>query len=123
MFCMSLTTALAESNSRFIPLTFFCGLHTDSMGDAYTGGRAVVKSFIIQLLQAFEFGSSQTPMSFQFDDNKIGKGDLDELCGLFENLTRVLPNYVALICLIDGILYYERAEYKEDMAVVLSAIG
>lgn len=121
IFCMSLTTTLAERNSRFIPLTFFCGLHAEHMTDTYTGGRAIIQSFIGQLLQQFDFGSTQMP-TMQMDEDKIRRGDVDELCRLFEALVRALPNFVVLVCLIDGILYYEREEFKEDMAVVLSAI-
>ncbi|KAJ4416163.1 hypothetical protein N0V82_006923 [Gnomoniopsis sp. IMI 355080] len=122
LFCMSLTTTLAERNSRFIPLTFFCGLHTEPSGiENHTGGRAIIQSFIVELIQRFDFGSIQMP-TLQCDDNKIRMGDVDELCKLFEALIRVLPNHVVIICLIDGIMYYERDEFKNDMAVVLSAI-
>lgn len=121
IFCMSLTTTLAERNSRFIPLTFFCGLHAEQMGDPYAGGRAIIQSFIGQLLQQFDFGITRMP-TLQMDESKIRTGDVGELCRLFEALVRTLPNFMALICLIDGILYYERDEFQEDMAVVLSAI-
>lgn len=125
LFCSSLTSTLAERASRFIPLTFFCGLHTDALGGgvdaAHTGGRAIIQSFIGQLLQQFDFGSSEMP-AIQLDDNSIRLGDVGELCKLFEALVRALPNYVVLFCLVDGILYYERPEFKDNMAVVLSAI-
>lgn len=123
IFCMSLTTTLVERKSRFIPLTFFCGLHTEPSGiGAHTGGRAIIQSFIVELLQQFDFGSVQEVPPLECDDKKIRMGDVDELCKLFEALIRLLPNYVVVICLIDGILYYEREEFKGDMAVVLSAI-
>lgn len=121
IFCMSLTATLAERHSRFIPLTFFCGLHAEPMSDAPSGGRAIIQSFIGQLLQQFDFGRTQMP-TLQMDESKIRTGDVYELCNLFEALVRSLPNFVVLVCLIDGILYYEREEFKEGMAVVLSAI-
>lgn len=122
IFCMSLTATLSERNSRFVPLTFFCGLHAEPMSGAHAGGRAIVQSFIGQLLQQFDFGGYTQMPALQMDDNKIRRGDVDELCRLFEALVRALPKSVVLVCLIDGILYYEREEFKEDMAVVLSAI-
>lgn len=121
IFCMSLTTTLAERNSRFVPLTFFCGLHAEQMDDTYAGGRAIIQSFIAQLLQQFEFGNPHVP-NLQMNEGKIRTGDIGELCRLFEALVRALPNFMVLLCLIDGILYYERDEFQEDMAVVLSAI-
>lgn len=121
IFCMSLTATLSERDSRFIPLTFFCGLHAEHMSDTHTGGRAIMQSFIGQLLQQFEFGSTQMP-ALQMDENKIRSGDVADLCRLFEALVRALPEFVVLVCLIDGILYYEREDFREDMAMVLSAI-
>lgn len=122
LFCMTLTSTLAERASRFIPLIFFCGLHAEAMDvDAHTGGRAIMQSFIRQLLQSYDFGSNQMP-TLHFDDKKIQLGDVGELCKLFEALVRALPSHVVLFCLVDGISYYERDEFKEDMAVVLSAI-
>lgn len=121
IFCMSLTATLSERHSRFIPLTFFCGLHAEHMNDTHTGGRAIIQSFIGQLLQQFEFGGTQT-LNLHMDEDKIRMGEVYDLCELFAALVRALPNLVVLVCLIDGVLYYEREEFKKDMAVVLKAI-
>ncbi|POS77681.1 hypothetical protein DHEL01_v203936 [Diaporthe helianthi] len=51
--CLSLADILARHSDRFIPLAFFCGLHTDHESDLphlQAGGRALIRSFIYQLL-------------------------------------------------------------------------
>jgi hypothetical protein len=49
-------------------------------------------------------------------------GDVGELCCLFERLIFHLPRSTLLVCLIDGVVYYEREEFMESMADVLVAI-
>lgn len=48
--------------------------------------------------------------------------DLHELCRLFEYLACLLPEYVVVFCLVDGVLYDEREEFIEDMGYVLVTI-
>ncbi len=55
LFCTSLFESLAARGPRFIPLVFFCGLHTDRSTDEHTGGRAIIQTFICQLLCQFDF--------------------------------------------------------------------
>ncbi|KAL1857622.1 hypothetical protein Daus18300_010262 [Diaporthe australafricana] len=121
LFCMSLTHTLAERAPRFIPLTFFCGIHTEPLRDAHTGGRALIQSFIHQLLCQFDFNSGSIPMAPEALDG-VQQGDLGALCRLFELLVHMLPNTVALFCLVDGVVYYERDEFRDDLERVLMTI-
>ncbi|KUI60968.1 hypothetical protein VP1G_08146 [Cytospora mali] len=120
LFCTTLIQSVAERAPRFLHLTFFCGLHTDSITDRHTGGLALIQSFICQLLCQFDF-SRKLPTSMIVKE-MVQKGDIHELCGLFKQLVNLLPNSVVLVCLIDGILYYEREEFLEDMGHVLVTI-
>lgn len=120
LFCLSLTHTLGERAPQFIPLTFFCGLHVDPLGgQAHTGGRAMVQSLIGQLLERHDFSRSHLS---GLDERLIRSGDVAELCKLFEMLVRALPDHVVLFCIMDGILYYEREEFKGDMTLVLITI-
>lgn len=121
LFCMSLTHSLAERVPRFIPLAFFCGLHTEPRADPHVGGRALIQSFICQLLCQFDFNSGGIPMGPEALD-EVQQGDLRALCRLFELLVHMLPNTVALFCLVDGVVYYERDEFRDDLGWVLMTI-
>lgn len=121
LFCMSLANTLAERVPRFIPLVFFCGLHTEALQDAHTGGRALIQSFIRQLLSQYDFNGGNIPVTPE-DLDDVQNGDLRSLCTLFERLVQMLPKSVALFCLVDGVVYYERDEFLEDLGRVLMSI-
>ncbi|KAH6874047.1 hypothetical protein B0T10DRAFT_588237 [Thelonectria olida] len=117
LFCTSLARSLAERAPRFLHLVFFCGLHDEPHADKYTGGRAMIQSFICQLLCQYDFGS--VVRASEVNEYLLQLGEIDELCSLFEALVHRLPNSVVLVCLIDGIVYYEREEFMDSMADVL----
>lgn len=121
LFCMSLAHTLAERAPRFIPLVFFCGLHTEPLSDAHTGGRALIQSFIRQLLSRYDFDGGGIPIAPEALDD-VQSGSVSALCSLFERLVRMLPNGVALFCLVDGVVYYERDEFLDDLGRVLMTI-
>lgn len=121
LFCMSLANTLAERVPRFIPLVFFCGLHTEPLQDAHTGGRALIRSFIRQLLGHYDFNGGNIPVTPE-DLDHVQNGDVRALCTLFERLVQMLPKSVALFCLIDGVVYYEREEFLDDLGRVLMSI-
>lgn len=121
LFCMSLANTLAERVPRFIPLVFFCGLHTEPLQDAHTGGRALIQSFIRQLLCQYDFNGGNIPVTPE-DLDDVQNGDVRALCTLFERLVEMLPKSVALFCLVDGVVYYERDEFLNDLGRVLMSI-
>ena len=120
LFCTSFVRALQERAPRFIHLIFFCGLHVDSDVDSYVGARAMIQTFICQLLCQFDFGSAMP--SSAVSRELVQSGDVEALCGVFLTLVHRLPRSIALICIIDGIVYYERPEFCDDLGVVLAAI-
>lgn len=121
LFCMSLANTLAERVPRFIPLVFFCGLHIEPLQDAHTGGRALIQSFIRQLLCQYDYNGGNIAMAPEelFD---VQNGDVRALCTLFERLVQMLPKSVALFCLVDGVVYYERDEFLDDLGRILMSI-
>jgi hypothetical protein len=121
LFCKSLAESLAERAPRLLRVLFFCGLHVDPPTiNGYSGGRAMIQSFICQLLCQHDF--SGRLLHHQISQDRIHRGDIDESCELFELLVRNLPSEVVLFCIVDGIIYYEREEFKEDMERVLRSV-
>lgn len=121
LFCAALFQSLADrAPQQLIRLAFFCGQHTDPAADEHTGGRAMVQSFVCQLLCQFDF-DGRLPAS-EISPELVELGDVEELCRLFEWLVCLLPEHAVVFCLVDGILYYERQEFGEDMAYVLTTI-
>ncbi|KAM0544547.1 hypothetical protein ACHAPJ_011764 [Fusarium lateritium] len=120
LLCTSLADSIAERAPQSLHLVFFCGLHVDSATDEFTGGHAMIQSFICQLLCQYDFSTS---VSFQdVSPELLLLGDIDELCWLLELLIHRLPSSTLLVCLIDGIGYYEREEFVDSMADVLVTI-
>ncbi|OBT85447.1 hypothetical protein VE02_06171 [Pseudogymnoascus sp. 03VT05] len=121
LFCSSFAQSLEARAPRFIPLIFFCGLHTDPDTDLHTGGRAVIQNFICQLLCQFDF-DTRSFASEKLDEHLIQLGDIYELCRLFQWLVGKLPQSVVLFCLIDGVGYYERQEFEHDIGFVVEKL-
>jgi hypothetical protein len=121
LFCSSFAQSLEARAPRFIPLIFFCGLHTDPDMDRHTGGRAVIQNFICQLLCQFDF-DTRSFASEKLDEHLIQLGDIDELCRLFQWLVGKLPQSVVLFCVIDGVGYYERDEFEHDIGFVVEKL-
>lgn len=129
LFCASLAFNL-DSHPRIIRLLFFCGLYSEFGGgsrsgeydndDCDSGGRALMSSFICQLLCAHDFGL-ELPFRPEVEDT-ILYGDIEELCDIFGTLVRQLPRGIVLVCVIDGAAYHERREFLDETAVVLAHI-
>ncbi|KAF5708568.1 hypothetical protein FMUND_10587 [Fusarium mundagurra] len=120
LLCASLVDSLRSNSLRCIHLVFYCGLHDNRDVDQHTGGRAIIQSFICQLLCQYDFSTSISAGDVTPD--LLYRGDIQELCYLFERIVFQLPRSNLLVCLIDGIVYYEREEFKESMADVLVTI-
>ncbi|KFZ04780.1 hypothetical protein V501_08982 [Pseudogymnoascus sp. VKM F-4519 (FW-2642)] len=121
LFCSSFAQSLEARAPRFIPLIFFCGLHTDPDTDRHTGGRAIIQNFICQLLCQFDFDTRSFAIE-KLDEHLIQLGDIGELSRLFEWLVGKLPQSVVLFCLIDGVGYYEREEFEHDIGFVVEKL-
>ncbi|KAK5634722.1 hypothetical protein RRF57_010435 [Xylaria bambusicola] len=113
LVCTTLVQALKETD-RFLPLVFFCGRHTTV---EYTVGRAMLESFIAQLLRQHQFDT--TGVGCEIVRDKLLAGDVKELCSLLGFLVRQIPKTTTLICLLDGIEYYERKDHQLSMGQVL----
>ncbi|KAI1806952.1 hypothetical protein F4811DRAFT_560169 [Daldinia bambusicola] len=117
VLCSSLMGIL-RIQRNFITLVFFCGQHLD--GDENPGPLAMIRSLVGQLLQQnpCSLGDLAQHVSMQ----GVWRGDIQELCKLFGYLIRQLPSTVTVFCILDGIGFYEREQYKDDMEDILDYI-
>lgn len=114
VLCLMLVKALRNS-PRFRPVVFFCGRHMDEQ-DENAGGKGLRRSLTAQLLyqQSFDTGI--------LDGNNVQNGldgKLDAFCALFHSLAQQIPKETTLVCVIDGIKYYEREIYAREMGTVV----
>ncbi|KAI0877667.1 hypothetical protein GGS24DRAFT_497597 [Hypoxylon argillaceum] len=149
VFCKTLTKAF-RSRKRYLCLVWFSSFHLgdddesdidssdseddidDGLEHTYDGEdnynlgtrqrviKRMVRSFIVQLLCDHDFGPGHL-LPPDVDPDVIEQGhSLSQLRRLFSWLVRQLPEEITLVCLVDGISFYEREEFEDPM---LDALG
>jgi hypothetical protein len=112
-----------ERPDVYIPLVFFCGLHTEPETDAYTGGHAIICSFIRQLLLRYPNPPNGAVIPvYPHEVYGIQNGDLCTLYMLFERLVRMLPCELTVCCIVDDVGCYEREGFLEGLQQVVVPI-
>ncbi|KAH6847753.1 hypothetical protein B0I37DRAFT_375762 [Chaetomium sp. MPI-CAGE-AT-0009] len=135
LFCATLIRTLQEEvgpSGRYIALVFFCGKHlADDLGTsagssgtaASVGGLGMIRNLAAQLLaqRSFSLDHILTQRHAKsVNIQAIRDSDIGQLLNLFTELVRqVVCTGTSIFCLIDGIKYYEREEYLDDMSLVL----
>jgi hypothetical protein len=122
--CALLVQALRTKGKPYVPLIFFCGSHVED-DDHHRGGKAIMRSFIAQLLVgwgSFDAALQQAADGLDLNIEGLRKGKVAPLCALFRWLVRRLPQGVTLICIVDGISYYETDEFEDGMLRVLRCL-
>ncbi|KAK0631216.1 hypothetical protein B0T14DRAFT_501310 [Immersiella caudata] len=130
LFCATLIRTLQEEGGpqgRYLALVFFCGKHLDdasgiSGGDTKTtasvGGLGMIRSLVAQLLTQRPFNLNE--ILPRVNIQAIRSGDIHQLLSLFTELVQqVSRSGTSIFCLLDGLKYYEREEYLDDMSLVL----
>lgn len=99
----------------FVTLYWFCGSHISGPNGNALG---MMKSLICQLLNL-----SDSDFDFVLGkERKFDGKDLGKLLSLFKKLFQQLPNKTAVVCVIDGISYYEDQSKCEDTCESISKI-
>lgn len=117
----TLTETVRADQTHFVSLVFFVGRHTDQDEDTFSGGKALIQSLISQLLQQ-QPHMNISPPPWELNMDLVRQGDLRQLCQLLNLLVHRLPGEVTLVCLIDGIVYYERDEFIDETQYVLAEL-
>jgi hypothetical protein len=118
LLCATVIQGLG-SRDRQIALGFFCGRHVETESER-TGGKAMISSLIAQLLRQHTFDLSILHQDIDLDGLK--NANMDHLCSLFSWLIHRVPEDMILICLIDGVVYYENEDFEEELLYVLKFI-
>ncbi|KAI0912378.1 hypothetical protein F4823DRAFT_634366 [Ustulina deusta] len=111
-FCATLAGSLIYDNTGTITLTFFVGLHagTDRTDRDLDGPQGMMRCLIAQLLSS----SLLTPnLEFLSPEHleACRHHDLKYLCHVFVGLVEQLPPEIDVLCIIDGISWYEQAPW------------
>ncbi|KAI6321920.1 hypothetical protein MCOR34_002392 [Pyricularia oryzae] len=116
-FCTKLIEHIAE-HPRHMSLNFFCGQHLEPC-NPHSGGLAMVQTFLCQLLNQCDFGP-------QYQVNQelelIRAGDVKKLYRMFESLFSRIDASLCVFCIIDGVVFYERDEFLQDLGDVIPMI-
>ena len=104
------TNTITKNRIPIITTYWFCGSHVNGPDDNALG---LMRSLICQLLVAgpFDHGFKQTK---NFDGQDLGM-----LLDMFTKLLRQLPDGTAVVCVLDGISFYEDADLREDTTKVV----
>lgn len=126
ILCQCLLDATSQAPVTYLPLVFFCGLHTSLDTDDHAGGRGIIRSFICQLLLRYPFYAEDAAIPVFLDEmtalDDVQNGDLRHLFQVFERLVCMLPWSVTVVCVVDGVGHYECGEFERDFQRVLGAI-
>jgi hypothetical protein len=124
MLCVKLAQPAIQTIAgvkRFMPVVFFCGCHID-MGNKHLGHygvKGMLKSFIEQML------SQKKSFPWLLDENIVlpaSGGDIHALFEVFRLLACQIPEEVTLICIIDGINFFEIDYCAIDLQTVLTMV-
>lgn len=110
-------------NSLAVPTYFFCGINLESDFELESPGgpNLMLRSIIVQLLLS---GSMSEPeWNLAKSDglfSSLSECDLGALWEVFWVLSRQLPQNFTVFCLLDGISWYERDQWIEDLRWLVS---
>lgn len=108
--CGLLIKSLAKSKC-LVKLSFFCGLHTDTRNKD-TGAPQMLASLIGQLLEQY----NEIDLSFLSPSQltELKEYNVGLLSKLLKALLKQLPKGYIVLCMIDGISFYEERWLKQD---------
>lgn len=103
--------------STAVAIHFFCGRHLDpDAEDGMSGPRGMLRSLISQLILGFEAPLPNLAFINSPDFlRNCHNHTLPALCHIFQQLVNQLPPNFTVFCLIDGITWYERNEWLDEV--------
>ena len=118
-FACGLLANLLLFQASAITLVFFSGLHL-GIGDEDAGAKQLLASLIGQLLD--QHGDFDLSFLHPKQQDHLQNRDVELLCTVLSSLLRQLPRGSIVICMLDGVSYYETAELEEDMCAIVECI-
>jgi hypothetical protein len=123
--CATLTQAIRALSDANVVLTFFCGQHSTSSSDLL-GPQGLMRSlvaFLILSLVQHECISDSTPVYFKAFQGDFERLSFKDTCDLFAHLIGLVPREITVYCIVDGISYYERENWREDYDMMMHCFG
>lgn len=108
---------------EYIGLVFFCGRHLEKPHDSNPGPSGLMRSLIAQLVRQHPavFTQMQEP-GISLEDIRESQNNLSYLISLFAAMVRQLPVSNTVFVLLDGVLFYERFKYRENLLQVINGL-
>ena len=97
----------------------FCGLHT-TRSDDLSGPGGLLRALLAQVVSHFAFHVGFTRKN-EYDE--LQRFDTIRLCALFRELVEDLPEGLVLVCVIDGVSFYEASDWADDLRLVLETLN
>lgn len=118
---------LLRKDTQSATLTYFCGQHLAPEDDLW-GPEGMLRSLMSQLILHLvnrgwvsdNLSTSATPSWFWEAINRL---DLEDLCRLFQWLLSLVLEWVDVVCILDGVSYYEAQQWRNDYYVVLDCFN
>lgn len=115
--CAMLSQSLKGTPSA-ITVSYFCGLNTSSK-DSQSGAAALLGSLTQQLLECQDFELEFIDVNY---GEQLQNHNLEHLIDLFRRLVEQLPDDTILFCMIDGITFYEKRNYGDEIRAVIKML-
>ena len=112
-----LSQSLADQSAACIH--FFCGLHT-ARNDSLSGPRGLLKTLLAQIVYTHNFDLSFVD---EYEYRQLQSNNIGALSRLLERLIQQLPTKLVLFCIIDGISFYENAEWVEEACSAMNTLN
>jgi hypothetical protein len=123
--CATLTSALRRSTTANVVLGFFCGLHLSSQDDLI-GPQGLIRSLVADVVLSLaqnECISPTAPIWFPASQEHFEELSFKDICQLFCRLVELVPKEITVYCVVDGISYYERADWREEYDLMMECFG
>ena len=109
-----------ETSSPVLVVSWFCGQHTNMQEDFDAHPPGLLNNLLSQLLhQLLENSLEATVKDLILPSHDL---QLPDLYNIFMQLVNALPTGTILVCVIDGITYYEDADRRDECMEVLSML-
>lgn len=119
------SSIIPRTDGTAISLYFFCGMHTVSV-DGLNGPQGLVRSLIARLVVELE-ARYEAPANLAFIDEQfaeaLGHRDVRALCAVLRSILTQFPHNMTVFCMLDGITWYERTEFLEDLFKVIQRLS
>lgn len=122
-FCDTMARALKARGRRFLPVLWFCGRHVDAADpeyNTYIGAHSMLRSLVDQLLRQYEF--DLRPLYHDLELRSLQAVNSEQLVKILDWLVRRLSRSATVVFIVDGVVLFEREEFRAEALPALSSL-